>query len=61
MKRLLVGSYEEARVFARKSFDRLTPTQKLEWLSQMAAFLDAANPTLRARRFGFPLPQKRRR
>ena len=52
MKRAPIGSYEEAQQFSRRMFSRLTPTRKLQWLSQMAAFIDQANPETRLRRFG---------
>ena len=52
MKQLPVGSYEEARLFALKAFQRLTPTQKLQWLSDMTAFINEANPNVRLRRLG---------
>ena len=52
MKRTPLGSYEEARQASFRLFNRLTPTQKLQWLSQMAAFIDQANPQARLRRFG---------
>ena len=45
-----VGSYEEARLFALKAFQRLTPAQKLRWLSDMTAFINEANPNVRLRR-----------
>ncbi len=52
MKRPPLGSYEEARIFQLSTFQRLSPTQKLQWLSEMMAFVDAANPAVRQRRFG---------
>ena len=52
MKRAPLGSYEESRQFSLRAFSRLTPTQKFQWLSRMAAFIDQANPRARLRRFG---------
>ncbi len=52
MKRAPLGSYEEARRFSLLAFSHLTPAQKLQWLAQMAAFIDQANPQARLRRFG---------
>lgn len=52
MKHARIGSYAEAQLFSLKAFSRLTATQKLRWLSQMAVFIDQANPQVRLRRFG---------
>ena len=49
MQRLLIGSYEEARLFALKQFSRLSPAQKLQWLSQMATFVKEGRSNLRSR------------
>lgn len=49
MKRLRVGSYEEARQFSLRAFQRLTPTQKLRWLMDMTAFIENVNPQVRQR------------
>jgi len=61
MKQLPVGSYEEARLFALKRFSRLSPALKLQWLADMAAFIDEANPQVRHRRFGLTRRGRRRR
>jgi len=58
MKRYPVGSYEEARQFMFKQFHRLTPDQKLDWLSSMVAFVDDVNPGARWRRLGLPVPRR---
>ena len=60
MKRPMVGSYEEARLFALRAFSRLTTTQKLRWLADMAAFIEAANPETRRRRLGLAAPARQR-
>ncbi len=49
MKRLVIGSYEEARQFALKRFSRLSPEQKLQWVSQMAAFVEEGRSQVRWR------------
>lgn len=51
-KRPPIGSYEETRLFSLECFNRLSPTQKLQWLDEMAAFIDEANPEVRLRRLG---------
>ena len=58
MKRYPIGSYEEARQFMFKQFRRLTPDQKLNWLSSMVAFVDDVNPGARWRRLGLPVPRR---
>jgi hypothetical protein len=58
MKRPPVGSYEEARLFSLKAFSRLSATQKLRWLSDMTAFINAANPDVRLRRLGLKKMQR---
>lgn len=58
MKRYPLGSYEEARQFLFKRFRRLTPDQKLDWLSAMLAFVDEVNPGARWRRLGLPVPRR---
>lgn len=62
MKRYPIGSFEETRQFMFKRFSRLTPDQKLDWLSAMIAFVDEVNPAVRWRRLGLvpPLPQQKR-
>ncbi len=50
MKRYPVGSYEETRQFMFRQFSRLTPDQKLDWLSATTAFINEVNPSRRARR-----------
>ena len=57
MKRYPVGSYEETRQFMFKQFSRLTPDQKLDWLSAMIAFVDEVNPDPRWKRLGLPVPR----
>lgn len=57
MKRYPVGSYEETRQFMFKRFARLTPDQKLDWLSGMIAFVEEVNPGVRWRRLGLPVPR----
>lgn len=57
MKRYPIGSYEETRQFMFKQFSRLTPDQKLDWLSAMLAFVDKVNPGGRWRRLGLPVPR----
>lgn len=52
MRRHPIGSYEEARLFALKTFRRLSTAQKLRWLFDITAFIDAANPDIRRRRLG---------
>lgn len=52
MKRYPIGSYEETRQFMFRQFSRLTPDQKLDWLSSMVAFFDKVNPGLRWKRLG---------
>jgi hypothetical protein len=63
MKRYAVGSYEETRQFMFRQFSRLTPDQKLDWLSAMNAFVDEANPDRRWKRLGLRVsrPGERRR
>ena len=56
MTRYPIGSYEETRQFMFKQFRRLTPDQKMDWLSSMMAFMDEVNPGARWRRLGLPLP-----
>lgn len=58
MKRYPIGSYEETRQFMFKQFSRLTPDQKLDWLSAMIAFVDEVNPSVRWRRLGLPVPRR---
>ena len=58
MKRYAVGSYEETRQFMFRQFSRLTPDQKLDWLSAMVAFVDEVNPGARWRRLGLPVPRR---
>ena len=58
MKRYPIGSYEETRQFMFKQFRRLTPDQKLDWLSAMNAFVDEVNPGARWRRLGLPVPHR---
>jgi len=57
MKRYPLGSYEESRQFLFKQFSRLTPDQKLDWLSAMIAFVDDVNPGAPWRRLGLPIPR----
>ena len=57
MKRYPIGSYEETRQFMFKQFRRLTPDQKMDWLSSMMAFVDEVNPGVRWRRLGLPVPR----
>lgn len=57
MKRYPIGSYEETRQFMFKQFNRLTPDQKLDWLSAMVAFVDEVNPGAQWRRLGLPVPR----
>ena len=57
MTRYPLGSYEETRQFMFRQFGRLTPNQKLDWLSAMLAFMDERNPGLRWRRLGLPVPR----
>ena len=57
MRRYPVGSYEEARQFMFRQFNRLTADQKLDWLSAMNAFIDEVNPSLRWKRLGLPIPR----
>ncbi len=52
MKRYPIGSFEETRRFTLRNFSRLSPEQKLRWLSDMVAFIDEANPEVRLRRLG---------
>ncbi len=54
-----VGSFEEARRSMLRNFRRLSAEQKLRWLSDMIAFVDAANPDVRWRRLGLANPRKR--
>ena len=56
MKRASVGSYEEARLCALRRFSRLTPTQKMQWLSGMQAFIKEGRASLPV-----PRPRKLRR
>ena len=58
MKRYPMGSYEETRQFMFKQFSRLTPDQKLDWLSAMMAFVEEVNPGARWRRLGLPIPRR---
>ncbi len=58
MKRYPIGSYEETRQFMFRRFNRLTPDQKLDWLSSMIAFVDEVNPGARWRRLGLPVPRR---
>ena len=58
MKRYPLGSYEESRQFMFRQFRRLTPDQKLDWLSGMIAFVDEVNPGARWRRLGLPVPRR---
>ena len=61
MKRPRVGSYEETRQFALRAFRRLTPTQKLQWLADITAFIDEVNPQVRRRRLrGWPADDTKR-
>ena len=46
MKPLVIGSYNEARRFALKRFSRLPPEQKLQWLSDMKAFIQEGRSQL---------------
>ena len=57
MKRYPIGSYEETRQFMFRQFSRLTPDQKLDWLSAMVAFFDKVNPGLRWKRLGLRAPR----
>ncbi len=52
MRRYPIGSYEETRQFMFRQFSRLTPDQKLDWLSAMVAFVDEVHPGLRLKRLG---------
>ena len=61
MKRYPIGSYEETRQFMFKRFSRLTPDQKLDWLSGMMAFIEEVNPGARWRRLGFTPVRHRKR
>ena len=56
MRRHPIGSYEETRRFMFRQFTRLTPDQKLDWLSAMIAFVDEVNPGAQWRRLGLPVP-----
>ena len=58
MKHYPIGSYEETRQFMFKQFGRLTPDQKLDWLSTMLAFIEEVNPGARWRRLGLPAPRQ---
>jgi hypothetical protein len=58
MKRYPVGSYEETRQSLFKRFVRLSPDQKLDWLSSAVAFIDSVNPGARWRRVGLPVPHR---
>jgi len=58
MKRYPIGSYEETRQSMFKRFSRLTPDQKLDWLSGMIAFVDKVNPGIRWRRLGLLVPRR---
>ena len=58
MKRYPIGSYEETRQFMFKQFSRLTPDQKLDWLSATIAFVDEVNPRARWRRLGLPISRR---
>ena len=58
MKRYPIGSYEETRQFMFKQFGRLTPDQKLDWLSSMLAFIDEVNPGARWQRLGLRVPRR---
>ena len=50
MSRSPIGSYyKEARLFALKRFSRLSPEQKLRWLSDMAVFVRQGRAKLRLR------------
>lgn len=55
MKRYPVGSYEETRQFLFKQFSRLTPDQKLDWLSGMTAFVHGVSPARRRKRPAWPI------
>ena len=57
MKRYPVGSYEETRQFIFRQFSRLTPDQKLDWLSAAVTFLEEVNPGLPWKRLGLPVPR----
>ena len=60
MKQPPIGSYEEARTFAEGRFRRLSATQKLRWLAQMTAFINAANPQMRMQRLALQAPSPRK-
>ena len=57
MKRYPVGSYEETRQLMFRQFSRLTPDQKLDWLSATVAFVDEVNPGLRWKRLELRVPR----
>ena len=61
MRRYPVGSYEETRQFMFRRFSRLTPDQKLDWLSAMVAFFDQVNPGVRRRRLELGIRRRARR
>ena len=58
MKRYPIGSYQETRQWMFRQFRRLTPDQKLDWLSAMIAFVDEVNPGARWRRLGLSVPSR---
>lgn len=55
MKRLPVGSYEEAQLFALRKFSRLSSTEKMVWLSKMNGFIKEGRANLR-----FPQSRKKK-
>ena len=57
MRRYPVGSYEETRQFMFRQFSRLTPNQKLDWLSAMIAFVARVNSGLRRNHLGLRAPR----
>lgn len=61
MRRYAIGSYEETRQFMFRQFSRLTPDQKLDWLSAMLAFVDKVNPIARWQRLGLTPPKRHRK
>ncbi|MBI3010482.1 MAG: hypothetical protein HYY57_05835 [Candidatus Omnitrophica bacterium] len=61
MKRPLLGSYEEARLFALRRFNRLSATQKVIWLSKMNAFIQEGRASLRSTKPGKKKPLRPRR